>query len=245
MRGRPGFLVLAGAGINCERESAAALGLAGLGARTVHLLELVRRPRLLRDAQGLFLPGGFSFGDDPAAGRALALVLERRLGDGLARFVSDGKPVLGVCNGFQALVETGLLPDGAVGGRRAALAENAGGRFIDDWVEVRVEPEAASASPWLDGLGGESLSLPVRHKEGRLLLRGGPAPGRAALRYARDVNGSQGRIAGLVDPTGLVLGLMPHPEAAVRPFASPLGLHGRGSAHGLRLFRAVARSLRA
>ena len=127
------FLVASGFGINCERESAQALELAGLGAHIVHLRELWERPSLLSSHQGLFLPGGFSYGDDLGAGRVLALTLEHYLKDALLSFVASGKPILGVCNGLQVLAILGLVPgDGQraislIPNRRRALHQYLGG----------------------------------------------------------------------------------------------------------------------
>jgi len=227
-------LVLSGFGINCEEETAAAFRLAGAEADVVHLNDVLRGRATIHEHQLLALPGGFSFGDDLGSGRVLANKLTRArlpsgrtLVDELARFVADGKRVLGVCNGFQVLVKTGVLPFfGAPPRQVVTLMRNDSHRFEDRWVRLRVncnKPVAALA-------GLDRLELPVRHGEGKLVV-GDPvsldriltegldvlhyadAAGRPTRQYPDNPNGSEAAIAGLCDPSGRVLGLMPHPEA--------------------------------
>ena len=236
------FLVLAGFGINCERESARSLEMAGLGSEVVYLFDLLDNPSLLGRYQGLFLPGGFSFGDDLGSGRVLAMTMERRLRESLWKFRERGRPILGVCNGFQVLVELGFLPGPDPG--QAVIASNSGGAFIDEWVEIGVE----GGGPWFGCFGKRRIRLPIRHAEGRIVFRPGfdeeSVEASTALRYIEDVNGSHGRIAGMVDKTGLVLGMMPHPEAAVSVDTSPLGRHQDPSNDGLLFFQSIAYYLR-
>lgn len=216
----PNALVLCGDGINCDRETAWALGLAGFNASRAHVGDLLENPSMLSEAKLLALPGGFSFGDEIASGKILALKIRERLSDLLHRFVDDGNLVLGICNGFQVLVQMGFLPFSEPGAPRVvSLAKNGGGRFVNRWVELAVDRNVACH--FFDSL--DNIQLPIRHGEGRLTL--GPeaeaatveaVKQRAPLRYDSDVNASFDKIAALSNASGNVLGLMPHPEAFVR-----------------------------
>lgn len=219
-------LVLTGDGINCERETARAFRLAGAEAEIVHINDLLERPKSVHGYQAMAFPGGFSFGDDLGSGQVLALKLSLVLGDEMRAFVEAEKPVIGICNGFQALTKLGLLPQ-PFGARTMALARNDHGHFMDKWVEL--EPEKESVCIWARGFGG-AFPLPIRHGEGRVVFTRGEEEsvhrqlsqaGQIVLRYREDVNGSYGRIAGVCDPKGLVFGLMPHPEAAVSLLQHP------------------------
>jgi phosphoribosylformylglycinamidine synthase len=217
----PRALILRAPGTNCDHETAHAFERAGGLARRLHVRALAERPALVNDFQIICIPGGFSYGDDIASGRILALELRLRLGDVLARFRDRGGLLLGICNGFQVLVQTGLLlGDPQTGRPRAALAHNHSGRFIDRWVRLRA---VAGRCPFLQGI--TDLELPVAHGEGRFVTRSEAdfaaldAAGQLVLRYADDVagrstnpNGAQGDVAGACDETGRVLGQMPHPE---------------------------------
>jgi phosphoribosylformylglycinamidine synthase len=220
-------LVLTGHGINCERETALAFERAGAQATVAHLADWEAGLVDLEAHHVLVLPGGFSFGDHLGSGRALAARLRQgALWEALQHFVDRGGCVLGICNGFQALVKLGLLP--ALDGRRApevSLVPNASSRFEDRWVRL----EAPPSSPCVFTTGLAPLELPVRHGEGRLVaapetlarladeglvaLRYVDATGAPTEAYPANPNGSPGAIAGLCDPTGRVFGLMPHPEA--------------------------------
>lgn len=215
----PTFLVLAGDGINCERETAAAFLHAGGAAEIVHINALLENPDLLHRYDGLALPGGFSFGDELGSGQLLALKIRAKLGDIFRDFTAQKKPVIGICNGFQVLVRLGLLPF-PFQERAAALAVNSHGAFMNKWADLQTDP--SSVCLWTKNMA--DFSLPVRHKEGRIIL----APqkekdihktlvknGQIPLRYKEDINGAYDRIAALCDPSGLILGMMPHPEAFV------------------------------
>ena len=180
----------------------------------MHLNALIAEPSKLHQFDLLGLPGGFSYGDDIAAGRILANRLRHRLMDDLRQFVAAGKPVIGICNGFQVLIKTGLLPglDGSTD-QIATLADNALPRFVDRWIDLKAQPQ--SKCIWTEGL--DELSLCIAHGEGRFVapeavLDRLEAGGQIALRYANNPNGSMRDIAGICDPSGLVFGLMPHPE---------------------------------
>ncbi len=219
-------LVLTGDGINCERETARAFLLAGADPVILHVNDVLADPRRLHDYAAMAFPGGFSFGDDLGSGQVLALKISLVLGSELRAFLEAKKPVIGICNGFQALTKLGLLPE-PFGVRKMALARNAHGHFLDRWVEL--EPEKASVCIWTRNFQG-AIALPIRHGEGRVAFAKGEEEiihrqlshaGQIVLRYSEDVNGSHGRIAAVCDPTGLVFGLMPHPEAAVSLLQHP------------------------
>src|SRR4051794_11648152 len=139
---KPKTLILRTAGTNCDGETAYAFELAGAEAERVHINRVLANPELIDAYQILAVPGGFSYGDDIAAGRILANQIVNHLGDALQRFVAAGKPVIGVCNGFQVLVKTNLLPGPIAGrtGQTSTLAHNDSGRFIDRWVTLAPKP---------------------------------------------------------------------------------------------------------
>ena len=257
---KPKTLILRTAGTNCDGETAHAFELAGAEAERVHIKQLLEKPTLVDTYQILAVPGGFSYGDDIAAGKILANQIVHHLGDALQRFVESGRPVIGICNGFQVLVKTNLLP-GAVGGgsgQTSTLAHNDSGRFIDRWVHVAPRE---SKCIWTANLP-PIIELPIAHGEGKFIpanetvRRALWENGQVALTYSRpdgspadgatpyNPNGSVDDIAGVCDSTGLVLGLMPHPERYVDPLQHPawtrqhpLPKHGSG----LQFFRNAVR----
>jgi phosphoribosylformylglycinamidine synthase I len=244
----PRALVLRAPGTNCDHETAHAFERAGGIARRLHVRALAEKPALADDFQILCIPGGFSYGDDIASGRILALELRTRLADSLLRFRDRGGLVLGICNGFQVLLQTGLLlADPTTGGPLAALAHNRSGRFVDRWVTLQALP---GRCVFLQGLG--RFELPVAHGEGRFVARSPAdfaaleAAGQLVLRYVSDAdgiatnpNGATGDVAGVSDESGRVLGLMPHPERFVDATQHPawagrLDPHATGT--GLAVF---------
>lgn len=225
---QPRALVLTGYGINCDYETANAFNLPTVGGEgvRVHLNDLVETPHMLRDFQILVLPGGFSFGDDIASGKVLAVKLRARLLDPLRDFVAKGRLVLGICNGFQTLVKLGLLPNLASECLQdVTLTFNDSGRFEDRWVYLQVN----AASSCIFTMGMDRVYLPVRHGEGKFIPRDAAtlalleAQQHIVMRYVDadgqyagypwNPNGSVANIAGVCDATGRVFGLMPHPEA--------------------------------
>lgn len=218
----PQTLILRTAGTNCDRELAHAFELAGASTTTLHLHELIADPRKLEAFDLIGFPGGFSYGDDIAAGRIFANRLKLRLYEPLLAAIDRGVAMFGPCNGFQVLVKLGLLPDPHAGKQEVTLAHNTSGRFIDRWTPMTVEP--ASKCIWTAGLGDHDL--PLAHGEGRFtappkVLDRLEANGQVALRYVDNPNGSDRDIAGVCDPTGLVFGLMPHPERYLHPTNHP------------------------
>jgi phosphoribosylformylglycinamidine synthase I len=223
-------LVIAGPGTNRDRDLALALGMAGAAPTIVLASELIANPKLLAEARLVGVAGGFSYGDALGAGRMLALDLTVGLGEALHEYVATGRPLIGICNGFQVLTRAGLLP--------GALGHNAHGRFECRWVVLEPQPE--SACLWTAGID-DHVHCPIAHGEGRYVHpdpAGLAAAGQVALRYhSPNPNGSVEAIAGVCNPAGNVLGLMPHPENHVIARQHPHPPNG-GPAHlGLRLFR--------
>ena len=251
----PRALVLRAPGTNCDYETAHAFERAGAIARRVHVRALAEKPALLDDVQVLCIPGGFSYGDDIASGRIFALELAMRLGDALRRFRDRGGLVLGICNGFQVLLQTGLLLADAEGRPRATLAHNRSGRFIDRWVRLAVHGHTC---PFLHGLDAP-FELPIAHGEGRFVaatsadLTAFERAGQLVLRYAADPaggswnpNGAQADVAGACDATGRVFGLMPHPERFVDATQHPAWsgrLDGGAAGAGLTIFANAVRTV--
>jgi len=287
----PIVAVLYGPGINCHEETAFAVELAGLDAKVVNFHDVMEGKDALTKYQALVVPGGFSWGDHLGSGRIFGLHLIARAADQLRELVDTGKPILGICNGFQILVETGLLPDGNVGKRGCALLQNKSAVLESRWVDLLVTD---ARSIWTQGLEGRILRMPVAHGEGRLFWNaecgtgsaecempsaergarsaesGIPTPNselrtpnfqvptpnselrtpnsliRPVVCYAKDgtpteeypacPSGSPGGIAGIRDSTGLIFGLMPHPERASLPW--------HGSSDGMEIFTNLARYLR-
>jgi len=224
---KPLTLILRCAGTNCDGETAHAFELAGARTERVHVNRLLENPSILNDAQMLAFPGGFSYGDDINSGRILANQLRHHLAEPLREFIAAGKPVIGICNGFQVLVKTDLLPGPLAGktGQTCTLAHNDSGRFIDRWVSL--DP-VGSKCIWTAGLA--PLELPIAHGEGKFVPANDEvrkalfANDQVALLYTgndKHVNGSTDAIAGVCDASGLVFGLMPHPERYVDPTQHP------------------------
>jgi phosphoribosylformylglycinamidine synthase subunit PurQ / glutaminase len=225
-------LVIAGPGTNRDPDAVLALELAGAAPEVMTVAALVRRPELLDRYRLALVAGGFSHGDALGAGRMLALELSVGLGDALREFVASGRPLIGICNGFQVLTRAGLLP--------GALGHNLSGRFDCRWVEL--EPAETSKSVWTRGID-HPIHCPIAHGEGRY-VHPDPAAlaaaGQIALRYrGANPNGSVDAVAGVSDASGRVLGLMPHPENHVLTRQHPGRSSGvRPDSHlGLRLFR--------
>lgn len=223
----PKVLVLTGYGINCDIETEHVFKIAGAEAERVHLTDLINGTRTLSDFHILALPGGFSFGDDIASGKVLANKIKYNLGEHIQKFIDEGKLIIGICNGFQAMVKMGLLPafNRDYYTQNVTLTFNDSGRFEDRWVHLKTNPN--SKCVFTKGIDG--IYLPVRHGEGKFVVKtpedlarlkkenhivfqyvdndGKPAG------YPYNPNGSVDGIAGICDETGRIFGMMPHPEA--------------------------------
>jgi phosphoribosylformylglycinamidine synthase I len=227
----PNVVVLRAPGTNCDIETAFAFEQCGARAERVHLFRVLERPQMLRGFQMLCVPGGFSYGDDVGAGVIFGGQLRTRLAGALGEFLQADKLALGICNGFQVLMKSGVLPGGAESwppreGARpdATLTWNDNGRYTTRWVRLTAKD---SPSVFLKGI--EAIELPMAHAEGKIVVRDASvletwrARRQIALCYRPEdnPNGSTADIAGLCDPTGKVLGLMPHPERHIHPTQHP------------------------
>lgn len=214
----PHAIIFSGYGLNCEDETKTAFEFAGASAEIVHINDIIAKPGVLKRAQIVAFPGGFSYGDDTGSGKAYANRVREHLGDEIDAFLSRDTLAIGICNGFQILTSAGILP--------GALVSNDSARFICRWVDLKVTGE----SPWLSGI--ESLSLPIAHGEGKyvadektfatlrrvkaLALQYDSGPIAQHFSLPTNPNGSTEGVAGITGYDGRVLGLMPHPERAVR-----------------------------
>ncbi len=262
-------LVLRAPGTNCDMEACHAFELAGARPTRVHVNALVESPRILDEYQVLVVPGGFSYGDDVAAGKILANQLRIGLGDSMRQFRDSGRLIIGICNGFQVLIKSGLLPgwDETNGDMQpATLANNDSGKFEDRWIHMIGEP---GRCVFLQGI--TRLDLPIAHGEGKFVCRDETvlerlsSSGQIVLQYAVandqkskitnhksqitplpypvNPNGSQANIAGICDETGRVFGLMPHPERHVEFTQHPQWTRRRSAREGdgLAVFRNAVR----
>ena len=233
-------LVVAAPGTNRDADVSLALELAGAAPERVTPAQLEHDPNLLNSAQILVFAGGFSYGDNTGAGRLFALDVDTHAGDAVRKFISDGRPVIGICNGFQALVRAGLLPGGST---KAALGHNADGVFDCRWVELQ---PVSKKCVWTRDIS-ENITCPIAHGEGRFtcsddVLATLRSTDSIALTYVgSNPNGSVADIAGICDESGVVLGLMPHPENHVLARQNPLNVRGVTRGLGLDLFRSGVR----
>lgn len=260
-------------GTNCELETFRSFKRLGAAAEIVHLKQLIgavkeREKRKLNDYDLLVIPGGFSSGDYIRAGAILAARIKGTLGEEIDDFIRDGKPILGICNGFQVLVEMGLLPglaDEKIGLQQAALTTNDSARFECRSVYLRHENRGNCV--FTKGIeNGRIMKMPCAHAEGKFFISEkrreaylqlleendqivfryiDPEGGYAS--YPWNPNGSVDNIAGICDPSGIILGLMPHPERAFYAYLDSEwsrrakgGEEGRGAyGDGKAIFEAV------
>jgi len=238
------------AGTNCDKETAFAFSKVGATVELVHINNLVGREKSLLDYQILAFPGGFSYGDDIASGKVFANELRCKLADELRRFVRDGKLIIGICNGFQVLVKSGLLPGNNNFEQETSLIINDSGKFEDRWVYLSSSVKCI----WTKGIP-EIIYLPVAHGEGKFITKDKNVlsrlkkNGQVVFRYCDaqgksggypdNPNGSLDDIAGISDETGRVLGLMPHPERHIEIHQHPrwFNLKNKKSGDGLTIFK--------
>ena len=254
---KPKVLILRTAGTNCDVETDAAFQLAGAETALIHIQNLISGKVDLADYQILAIPGGFSYGDDISAGILLAVEMKHKLTDALNKFVADDKLILGICNGFQVLVRTGLLPGASSSkngvpemAQRATLAMNTSAKFECRWVDLATQE---SPCVFTKGIKAE-IYLPVAHAEGRFtasadVLEELESNNQIVFRYAQseyphNPNGSDADIAGVCDTTGRIFGLMPHPERFLMKWNHPrwtrrVGTTGSSSeaGDGLAIFK--------
>jgi len=254
--GKTRVMILRAAGTNCDHETAFAFQEAGAKTELVHINQLVRGDKDLKDYQILAIPGGFTYGDDIASGKILANELKYKLEDDIRRFITKGKLIIGICNGFQILVKAGLLPN--LNGdfqMETTLTLNDSARFEDRWVYLK---NMSSKCVWTKGLAGSIIYLPVAHGEGKFIARDGnilgilDTEGLIVFKYTdRDgnfsgypvnPNGSAENIAGICDQTGRIFGLMPHPERHIRYTQHPRWTREepKKEGDGLAIFRSGA-----
>lgn len=251
---KPKVCILRTDGTNCDNELFYAFEKAGATAHFVHVNELRNKAKSLKNFQVLALPGGFSYGDDLASGKVLAIELMSFFKDDLAHFLDKGGFILGVCNGFQTLIRTGLLPFNTLGIMHTTLTHNDSGHFECRWVKIKSEKSRATYF--------DSLSLPldvaVNHGEGKFfadnkVLNKLEQEGLVAFRYVNGTNkptmeypsnpnGAMHSIAGITDKTGRILGLMPHPEKFVERTQHPNWRRMKiDKPHGLLFFENIVR----
>jgi len=230
---KPKVLVFSGYGFHSEEETKFGFELAGAKADIVHINDLIDSLYKLKDYQILAFPGGFSYGDDTGSGNAYANKLRNHLWDDVHKFVEQDKLIIGICNGFQVLVNLGLVPalNKDYGERTVALLPNESARLVSRWVDMKVQANC----PWLKGV--DTVSAPIAHGEGKFyasenVLRELKKKKLIALKYIKgkiaeymhypaNPNGSTEDIAGVIDESGRVLGLMPHPERGIYYFQRP------------------------
>lgn len=241
---KPRVLILHANGTNRDLELAYAFELANAQTEIVHINQLRNKEKNWDDYQILAIPGGFSYADTLGAGRLFALDLQTYFAAEVNEFIQQGKLVIGICNGFQALVKTGLLPNFNNKQTEATLTFNQQGQFECRWVTLLPQSQTCL---WTRDLQ-DPIYCPVSHGEGQFvlndmeLLNSLETAGQIALRYNQSVypanpNGSVGNIAGICNPQGNVLGLMPHPEDHVLPYQHPRWTRGESGNLGLRLFQ--------
>jgi phosphoribosylformylglycinamidine synthase subunit PurQ / glutaminase len=233
---RPLSLIITGNGLNCEAETSYAYERAKAEPKLVHIYDLIDGDSTIDRADILTFIGGFADGDDLSAGTVQAARFRWKLRDSLEKFISADKPVIGICNGYQTLVKMGVLPgfDGDYQSREVTLMANDSAKFEDRWVNLSVNHQ--SPCIWTEGI--KQMFLPVRHGEGKLygsdtvikrlvsfnqavMFYTDGKNGKYTMDYPANPNGSLEAIAGICDPTGHILGLMPHPEAFLSPYNHP------------------------
>jgi phosphoribosylformylglycinamidine synthase len=242
-------IVLRAAGINCDLETQNTFEMAGAEADRVHINRIIEDKSLLDGYQILVVPGGFSYGDDVAAGKILANQIKHHLYEQVRKFIDAGKLVLGICNGFQVLVKAGILPGD--GQQSLTITYNDSNKYEDRWVYLKPQTDRCVFIE-----KGRQIYLPVAHGEGKIVTKDSAtleklqSGGFVAFKYVDEngneggypvnPNGSMASIAGLTDSTGRVLGLMPHPERHVRFTQHPRWTRANdkkdGDADGMTIF---------
>lgn len=249
---KPNVLILRADGINCDEELFYAFEKFGGKCEFVHVNELRDKSKKLSDFQILAIPGGFAYGDDIVSGKILATELISFLRRQLEDFISKKGQVIGVCNGFQVLVRTGLLPFNNLGRMDATLANNLSGHFECRFIKIKIED---SRAVYLKPYIGQIIDISVNHGEGRFFANDSNLKkvekenlvfaryigtgGKPTQKYPENPNGSMNAIAGVCDPTGYIIGLMPHPEKIVELTQHPNFRRGNVKALGGFIFKGM------
>jgi len=240
---KPKAIVLRTAGTNCDYETVHVLDMVGFETDLVHINELIRGDKKLLDYQLLVIPGGFSHGDYLGSAKILANKMTYKLGNEIPQFIEKGNLVLGICNGFQALVKAGILPGfkGNYKKQETTLTINDSGHFQDEWIELEnVNKGKCIFTKGIDF----TIPCPINHGEGKFVASeeiieklGGND--QVVFKYVKNPNGSYEDIAGICDESGRVLGLMPHPEKFFTHLNSPQSTRTeiKVEAAGLAIFR--------
>lgn len=255
--------ILRTAGTNCDKETGFAFSRLGASVHLVHIGSLIKGSVILDDYHILAIPGGFTYGDDVAAGKILANEMKYKLDEALRKFIAAGKLIIGICNGFQVLVKSGLLPGNAELRQETSLILNDSAKFEDRWIYLKLSvtrptfggyPELPVRCVWAKDLP-EIIYLPVAHGEGKFVAENQVALERLKKNrqivfqycnelgtlagYPHNPNGSAENIAGICDETGRIFGLMPHPERHMDFFQHPrwTGLKIKKEGDGLQIFR--------
>lgn len=255
---KPKVCILKADGINCDGELFYAFEKYGGAPDYVHVNELRSKSKKLSNFQILAIPGGFAYGDDVASGKILAVEITSFLKDQINNFVKRKSLVIGICNGFQVLVRTGLLPFNHLGKMEATLAQNASGHFECRFVRIKIEKSCAR---FLEPYVGQTLDVAVNHGEGRfytlskelskiekeklVFCRYVNENGKPTQDYTANPNGAINAIAGITDPTGHILGLMPHPEKIIELTQHPNWRRGNVQAKGGFVFEGMIKFAKA
>lgn len=252
MKAKVKICILRSDGTNCDEDLFYAFQKAGGKPELVHINEFRDKTRKLREFQIIALPGGFSYGDDLASGKVLAVELMSFFKNDLRKFVDKKGYVLGVCNGFQTLVRTGLLPFVSLGNMQVTLTNNDSGHFECRWVKIKAEESKASYFNDLDFVMDVSVNhgegkfftdkttLSLLEKEKLIVFRYVDTNGNVTMTYPDNPNGALHAIAGITDKTGRVFGLMPHPEKFVDITQHPNWRREHFTkAHGLPIFEKI------
>lgn len=228
-------LILRGPGTNCDKETEYAFIKAGANVESIYIKRIIENKNIIKNFQIIAIPGGFTFGDDLGAGKVFSVLMKKFLFNELNEFIEKGNLIIGICNGFQILVKTCLIPN-LSDEQVVTLTTNKIGMFYDGWVKLR---RVSDKSPFLYGI--DEISLPVANKEGRVFFKNEEVKkiiqenGLIALKYVGfNPSGSELDIAGMTDITGRVFGLMPHPERNIFIHSSPDTKFG---GEGLKIFK--------
>ena len=240
----PKVLILRTAGTNCDYETRYAFEKAGAKVDAVHINILLANKNLLKDYQILTLPGGFTYGDDVSAGKILSNQIKYNLEEDIKTFIHEKKLILGICNGFQALTKAGLLPAIDKQHQEATLTFNDSNKFEDRWVYLKI---CSNKSIFVKDGEISKIYLPVAHGEGKFVTQDESILNKITMNhqivfkyvneqgeetgYPWNPNGAVRNIAGICDPTGQILGMMPHPERHLEPTQHP-----RWTRNGLKEF---------